>query len=220
MNQFIDLFLTGIYTLKSSVLMGCVLYLIVLLAMYVLNIRRTVTWKCVPELLLSVYSISLLKITGIFSLSLSLNGVKNYNLIPFLGSSIVPIFLNFLLFLPLGFLLPVVFRSCKQSVKRVVLIGGLLSLGIEVLQMFGGRYAEIDDLIINTAGVFSGYVIYSCFADWKKNRKKARVDLSRGYFAFQYGFEKVEGCQPLLAAKQHCAGHMSRMPQGKAKPVP
>lgn len=175
MNQFINLFLTGIYTLKSSVLMGCVLYLIVLLALYVLNIRRTVTWKCVPELLLSVYSISLLKITGIFSLSLSLNGVKNYNLIPFLGSSIVPIFLNFLLFLPLGFLLPVVFRSCKQSVKRVVLIGGLLSLGIEVLQMFGGRYAEIDDLIINIAGVFSGYVIYSCFAGWKKNRKKALV---------------------------------------------
>ncbi len=33
-----------------------------------------------------------------------------------------------------------------------------------------------------------------------------------GYFAFQYGLEKAERCQPLLAAKQHCAGQVSRIP--------
>ncbi|KQH22987.1 hypothetical protein UD07_09375, partial [Campylobacter coli] len=41
-------------------------------------------------------------------------------------------------------------------------------------------------------------------------------DLSRGSFAFQYGFKKAEGCQPLLVGQQHCAGEVSRMPQGEA----
>jgi len=43
---------------------------------------------------------------------------------------------------------------------------------------------------------------------WRREQGRRReqqhtesgVDLSRGYFALQYGFVKTEGCQPLLAA--------------------
>lgn len=173
MSLFFGYIIDGIFYLKNSCLLGGTIYLLIVLILHFLKIRRQMTWQCVPELLLSIYGIALLKITGIFSLSFSLSGFKNINLVPFVGGSAMMTFLNFLLFLPLGFLLPVVFRSCKQNMKKVVLIGFSLSLGIEFLQMFGGRYAEIDDLIINTVGTLSGYVLYSTIACWKDNRKKA-----------------------------------------------
>ena len=52
-------------------------------------------------------------------------------------------------------------------------VGALTSLIIEILQMFGGRYAEIDDFLINTFGAISGYIIYVCVHELKKNRKKS-----------------------------------------------
>ena len=111
--------------------------------------------------------------TGIFTLNYGLNGIFSYNLLPFIGSSIIPALLNFVLFVPYGFLLPFVFSSCKWNWKKVVIVGGLTSLVIELLQMFGGRYAEIDDFLINTFEAFSGYIIYVCVHELKKNRKKA-----------------------------------------------
>jgi len=124
-------------------------------------------------MLFCIYGITLLKITGIFTLKYSLNGIFNYNLIPFIGSSIVPILLNFILFVPYGFLLPVVFDSYKWNWKKIIFISGLTSFIIELLQLFGGRYAEIDDLLMNTLGAFSGFIIYSCVYIRKKNCKKA-----------------------------------------------
>ena len=107
----------------------------------------------------------------------------SYNLVPFVGSSIIPVLLNFLLFVPYGFLLPLVFRSCQWNWKKIVVIGGLTSLTIELLQMFGGRYAEIDDFLMNTFGAFSGYIIYACIYGIKKERKKAFVSIASLCFA-------------------------------------
>lgn len=56
---------------------------------------------------------------------------------------------------------------------QIVLTGGFTSFAIELLQMLGGRYAEIDDFLMNTLGAFSGYIIYSCICERKKNRRKA-----------------------------------------------
>ena len=39
--------------------------------------------------------------------------------------------------------------------------------------MFGGRYAEVDDFLMNTFGAFAGYILYSCVWELKKNHKKA-----------------------------------------------
>ena len=117
MSLFFGYIIDGIFYLKNSCLLGGTIYLLIVLILHFLKIRRQMTWQCVPELLLSIYGIALLKITGIFSLSFSLSGFKNINLVPFVGGSAMMTFLNFLLFLPLGFLLPVVFRSCKQNMK-------------------------------------------------------------------------------------------------------
>ena len=109
--------------------------------------------------------------------TLSLNGTFSYNLVPFVGSAIVPVLLNFALFFPLGFLLPVFFRSCRGSWKKAAAICGFTSLTIELLQLFGGRYAEMDDFLINTLGGVSGYIVYTAIHERKTNRKKAIISI-------------------------------------------
>lgn len=162
----------GLADLKNAIMIGIPIYVVFYLLMYALKKRNGVSWKCIPELVLCIYGVLLLKLVGIFSLHFSMDGIKSYNLVPFIGSSFIPVLLNFLLFLPYGFLLPLVFTSCKWNWKKSLCIGATTSLIIELLQMFGGRYAEIDDLLINTLGAVTGYFIYVCMLNFRKNKKK------------------------------------------------
>ena len=68
---------------------------------------------------------------------------------------------NFSMFIPSGIVLPIVYRKL-DSFWKVAGAGVLLSLCIEILQLpFFQRTSDIDDLILNTAGVMVGYGIYS-----------------------------------------------------------
>jgi glycopeptide antibiotics resistance protein len=68
---------------------------------------------------------------------------------------------NVVVFVPLGVLLPLVARV--RSVGRVVLIGFLVSLAMELVQLLnavtarGGHIADVDDLLANTVGTPIGY---------------------------------------------------------------
>lgn len=161
------------WNLKPAIVAGVVIYAVFLLAMDALKKRRSISWRYVAELAFCIYGVSLLKLVGIFSMEYRLGGIKSYNLVPFLGSSFVPVMLNFLLFLPYGFLLPLVFPFWKWTWKKVLCIGAVTSLCIEVLQLLGGRYAETDDVILNALGALTGYLIYACMSIFKKNWKKA-----------------------------------------------
>ena len=149
----------GIYTLKKLFLPGILIYIAIIALLYLSKKRRTISWKCMIEAIFCIYCVALLNMTGIFTLHYRLNGTFSYSLVPFVGSSIVPILLNFALFFPLGFLLPFLFRSCSGNWKKVIAICGFTSLTIELLQLFGGRYAEVEDLLINTLGWISGCII-------------------------------------------------------------
>ena len=59
---------------------------------------------------------------------------------------------NFVLFLPFGILYPL--SKENATLRRTVLVGFLFSLVIEILQPFFGRAFDINDLILNTLGVF------------------------------------------------------------------
>lgn len=82
----------------------------------------------------------------------------NLNLIPILGfiddwkNSI----LNVLLFVPLGLMLPILWRKFRTQ-KDTVLFGFGMSLAIEILQIFTFRATDINDLITNTFGTFLGF---------------------------------------------------------------
>ena len=71
------------------------------------------------------------------------------------------IILNILLFIPFGYLLPLVWKKADQWWK-VMLAGLLTSLFIEAMQMVLHRgFADVDDLINNTIGTLIGWICYT-----------------------------------------------------------
>jgi glycopeptide antibiotics resistance protein len=73
---------------------------------------------------------------------------------------------NILLFMPLGFLLPILWERFKR-LKNTVLIALLVSVCIESLQLLElrlniafARAVDIDDVICNVFGAFLGYLLY------------------------------------------------------------
>lgn len=84
------------------------------------------------------------------------------NLIPFSSEGILTYALNVIMFMPLGFLLPFIWKNFRK-VWKVVLIGFLMSLTIEVCQLFNFRATDIDDLIMNTLGTLLGFGCWALF---------------------------------------------------------
>lgn len=69
--------------------------------------------------------------------------------------------LNILLFVPMGFLLPAVFRK-EDRFWKVYLTGFLVSAGIELVQFLWKRgVVEADDVFNNTLGTMIGYGVWS-----------------------------------------------------------
>lgn len=76
----------------------------------------------------------------------------NYSLFP-------QVLMNVLLFIPFGFFVKGTFS--KWNWKRVLIVGVLLSITIEVLQFLLKRgVAELDDIIHNTFGCALGILLY------------------------------------------------------------
>ncbi len=73
---------------------------------------------------------------------------------------------NLAAFAPIGFLLPTALGR-RGTMGRVVGICFALSLLIETLQWFSGRrVADVDDLILNTAGGWIGHVAWVAGGWW------------------------------------------------------
>ena len=106
------------------------------------------------------YLFGILTVAGIGYTS-TMSFSPKISLIPFLGMITGPIdtILNLVLFVPLGFFLPLLYKK-YHHIKNVVLTGFLFSLSIEIIQMFGWGATDINDLIINTVGACLGYLIY------------------------------------------------------------
>ena len=87
------------------------------------------------------------------------NFIKSYNSLNF-DIWFFNLFGNVIAFMPFGFLLPSTFRK-ESKTKYVVLSGFLLSLLIETLQIITrlGSF-DIDDLILNSLGVYIGWLCY------------------------------------------------------------
>ena len=63
-------------------------------------------------------------------------------------------------FIPFGFFLPVMTRTFHSFI-RVLLMGFLFSLGVELLQLFtkAGSF-DVDDILLNTLGTALGYLLF------------------------------------------------------------
>lgn len=122
---------------------------------------------------LVLYLAALINITGLLELRLSIAEILSDryvlpNLIPFVHMNIEQGLMNILLFFPLGFLLPNTFIKNKWSIYSIAISCLVVTFTIELLQFFGGRCFDIDDMIMNIIGGLLGYI----FADWKSKRKE------------------------------------------------
>lgn len=84
----------------------------------------------------------------------------NINLVPCSDGMSFSFILNIFLFMPLGFLCPMISKKF-ESIKNTVLMGFGLSLCIEISQLFTlHRATDIDDLLTNVIGTVAGYYCY------------------------------------------------------------
>ena len=105
------------------------------------------------------------------------------NYIPFASEGVVTYALNVIMFLPLGFLLPLLWPGYRR-LGKTALTGLGMSVLIEVLQLFSLRTTDIDDLTMNTLGTVLGY------AFWKL--------LDRLFLHGKGGYPGVTGYDPAL----------------------
>lgn len=76
---------------------------------------------------------------------------------------------NFLMFIPMGIMLPLVFKNINK--KNIFVIAILITLLIEILQPIVGRSFDIDDIIMNFIGSIIGYLAVTIFIKLKETNK-------------------------------------------------
>lgn len=64
---------------------------------------------------------------------------------------------NVVMFMPFGLFAALLWRGFGW--RRALLTGGCITLFIETCQLFVGRAFDIDDLMLNTLGVFGGFLL-------------------------------------------------------------
>lgn len=70
---------------------------------------------------------------------------------------------NIIAFMPLGFFIPLLFDKFNNY-KKVLKVGFLSSLAIEITQLFvGWNVCDIDDIIYNTLGALAGFLCFKTF---------------------------------------------------------
>ncbi len=88
---------------------------------------------------------------------------EEINLIPFRDGISLSMILNVVMFMPLGFLLPLLWKE-YQSLVRTAIIGFCFSCGIEFCQLFNRRVSDVDDLLMNRLGAILGWLIWIVFS--------------------------------------------------------
>lgn len=67
---------------------------------------------------------------------------------------------NLLIFMPIGLLVSILFKDLRSGWK-MLLVGGVISLTIEILQLIlAVRVFDIDDILLNALGTWLGYLLF------------------------------------------------------------
>ena len=94
-------------------------------------------------------------------------------------ANIAQVYLNIMLFVPMGYLLPYVFAWFRAKVAvRPIIAGFVISFLIENIQLISRRgFYDIDDLVSNTLGTVLGVLLYIAVGyvvthpNWRKELK-------------------------------------------------
>lgn len=94
----------------------------------------------------------------------------------FSNSNKLGMVLNIVMFIPFGAFLPIYFKEFRKLVPAIT-AGFLMSLAIELLQLFTFRATDVDDLVMNTIGAAVGYGIAQLIFCKKYRSEKANKDI-------------------------------------------
>jgi len=83
-----------------------------------------------------------------------------------------------------GFMFPLLWKKF-EGWKQTVSVCFLMSLAIEIIQLFSGRSTDVDDLMLNTLGGLLGFLFYIGF---KKTKKADVLERFKTGFFRQPGF--------------------------------
>jgi len=121
-------------------------------------------------------------------------------LVPFLPmlSDVRNTLLNVLLFMPLGILLPLLWKR-YPGLKETVLFGLVMSASIELLQILTYRATDINDIIANTLGTALGYLSYRSIARLIPSARKLAKSKSEASVIFLSVFIVMFFIQPYAA---------------------
>lgn len=138
--------------------------------------------KILSWITLVIYILFMIKL--LFRDSRGFDYAFSYNLIPFatiqnyivnfssfnFTTWFLNLFGNVIAFMPLGFLVPVLFKKVN-GYKRVLVLSFLCTVLVEVMQLLLRRGSfDVDDIILNTLGGLAGYcVLRQCVAFLKKS---------------------------------------------------
>lgn len=142
--------------------MGGYIFVLPIVIIYFICLCKLEKKQSISHIIISsifcYYLIGILTMTGIHAFK---TFSPNIVLVPFLDmiSGSIDTILNIILFIPLGFFLPLLYKK-YNNMGKVALNGFILSIFIELIQMFGMGSTDINDLITNTIGTCLGYVIY------------------------------------------------------------
>ncbi|MGM9604329.1 MAG: VanZ family protein, partial [Faecousia sp.] len=122
--------------------------------------ERSVKRFCLISLF-TVYLCEMFNVVGIPAIPY-FRWSPSVNLIPFGDEKNFRFFfqigMNAVMFLPFGFLMPVLWEA-GRSWKVTTLAGFAVSALIEIVQLFSFRATDVDDLLMNTLGAFLGYLL-------------------------------------------------------------
>lgn len=152
--------------LLQGVIPALIIYLCISFILIVLKKRKNIKMRrCFCEYISILYVWTILEITGIIGMEFNIQwfkqsmGAIGFG-VPQSVGELQMFCLNVGLFVPFGILMPIVFFDRLFSGARVIISATFFSLCIEVLQMFAGRFFEINDILANSIGAILGFCIY------------------------------------------------------------
>lgn len=144
--KFIEILISAIVLIPVFVLLNRTMFH---------NIRKTVLYFVFAVYLAAVYLFVGMPTLQFMRFEVSLT------LVPFLPmvADFKNTILNIILFVPLGIMLPFLWKKYNTP-KAAAVFGFMMSLSIELLQLFTYRATDINDLIANTLGTVFGYFLF------------------------------------------------------------
>ena len=127
-----------------------------------------------PGLVFPAYLFAVLYVTGIgtvYELGRALDGsdpIFNHNeinFIPFSSGVSLGTALNMVLFVPLGFLLPAIWR-------RGARLAPVAGFGVLLSQLLNFRTTDVDDLLMNTLGTIVGFGLFKLWERITSNKEQ------------------------------------------------